>query len=79
MVSGGEGQGQEGITVPQCHSFLLPHTLPPTPSHPGICSIHSPGRERRVRTRGEEPWTAGEVMLAPAPGARWERTVTSCH
>lgn len=36
--------------------------------HPGICSIHSPSRERRVRTRGEEPRTTGEVGVALSLG-----------
>lgn len=59
-VSGGRDQGQEGNTV-----RWLP-AASPWP-HPGICSIHSPGRERRVRTRGEESRTTGEVMLPRSP------------
>lgn len=61
-VSGVGDQGQEQSTV-GATTFSL--TLWP---HPGISSIHSPSRERRVRTRGEEPRTTGEAGVALSLG-----------
>ena len=69
-VSGIGDEGQEWSTARAAACCLTPSP------HPGISSIHSPGRERRVRTRGEEPWTAGEAGLAVSPRqARWEGDV----
>lgn len=59
----GKPQGQEGRGRGRGrHSWSLMLW-----SHLGVPSVHSPSRERRVRTRGEEPWTAGEPGVSLEP------------